>query len=128
MGNDSTKRAAIYARYSSHAQREESISQQVDVCRRWCSAHGYDVAEVYADEARSGRSTDGRDAFLRMVEDARAGAWSAVVVYKLDRFARDRYDAAIYRRRLPRGPRGGSSRRSWRASRSGTRRTSPKRR
>lgn len=100
MGNDSTKRAAIYARYSSHAQREESISQQVDVCRRWCDAHGYDVAEVYADEARSGRSTDGRDAFLRMVEDARAGAWSVVVVYKLDRFARDRYDAAIYRRRL----------------------------
>ena len=100
MGNDSTRRAAIYARYSSHAQREESISQQVDVCRRWCAAHGYDVAEVYADEARSGRSTDGRDAFLRMVEDARAGAWSVVVVYKLDRFARDRYDAAIYRRRL----------------------------
>jgi DNA invertase Pin-like site-specific DNA recombinase len=100
MPDDSTRRAAIYARYSSHAQREESISQQVDVCRRWCAAHGYDVEEVYADEARSGRSTDGRDAFLRMVDDARAGAWSVVVVYKLDRFARDRYDAAIYRRRL----------------------------
>lgn len=100
MPDDSTRRAAIYARYSSHAQREESIEQQVEVCRSWCAAHGYDVAATYADEARSGRSTEGRDQFLRMVEDARAGGWSVVVVYKLDRFARDRYDAAIYRRRL----------------------------
>lgn len=98
--SDSSRSAAIYARYSSHAQRAESIEQQVDVCRAWCEAHGYDVAEVYADAARSGRGVEGRDAFLRMVEDARSGAFSAVVVYKLDRFARDRYDAAIYRRRL----------------------------
>ena len=92
--------AAIYARYSSHAQREESIEQQVEVCRRWCAAHGYEVAATYADEARSGRSTEGREQFLRMVDDAKGAAWSVVVVYKLDRFARDRYDAAIYRKRL----------------------------
>lgn len=94
------RNAVIYARYSSHAQREESIAQQVDVCRRWCEANGYDVLRTYADEARSGRSTAGRDAFLQMVDDARDGAFSAVVVYKLDRFSRDRYDAAIYRKRL----------------------------
>lgn len=98
--HDVTRTAAIYARYSSHAQREESIGQQVEVCRRWCAANGYDVAATYADEARSGRSTEGRDEFLRMVEDAPGAGWDAVVVYKLDRFARDRYDAAIYRRRL----------------------------
>ena len=99
-GGHSMLQAAIYARYSSHAQREESIAQQVDVCQRWCAANGYDVAAIYADEARSGRSTEGRDQFLRMVDDAKSNTWSAVVVYKLDRFARDRYDAAIYRKRL----------------------------
>lgn len=92
--------AAIYARYSSHAQREESIDQQVDVCRAWCASQGHDVVAVYADEHRSGRSTDGRENFLRMVDDAKRGEWQLVVVYKLDRFARDRYDAAIYRKRL----------------------------
>lgn len=100
MSDDSTRRAAIYARYSSHAQREESIDQQVDVCRAWCASQGHDVVAVYADEHRSGRSTEGRENFLRMVDDAKRGEWQLVVVYKLDRFARDRYDAAIYRKRL----------------------------
>lgn len=92
--------AAIYARYSSHAQRAESIDQQVAVCRDWCEGHGLEVAAVYADEARSGRSTEGRAEFLRMVADAPEAPWSTVVVYKLDRMARDRYDMAIYRKRL----------------------------
>ena len=92
--------AAVYARYSSHAQREESIAQQVEACRRWCAAHGHDVVATYADEARSGRSTEGREQFLKMVEDARTGSFQIMCVYKLDRFARDRYDAAIYRKRL----------------------------
>lgn len=99
MSHDSTQ-AVIYARYSSHAQREESIEQQVEVCRAFCRREGLEVAHVYADEARSGRSTEGREQFLQMVEDAREGRWSAVVVYKLDRFARDRYDAVIYKRKL----------------------------
>lgn len=100
MSNDTARRVAIYARYSSHAQREESIDQQLEVCRAWCAAHGCDVVATYADEHRSGRSTEGRDEFLRMVSDARGGAFDVVLVYKLDRFARDRYDAAIYRKRL----------------------------
>ena len=97
---NSSKRVAIYARYSSHAQREESIDQQVEVCRKWCASQGHDVVAVYADEHRSGRSIEGRENFLRMVDDARSGTFDVVVVYKLDRFARDRYDAAIYRKRL----------------------------
>ena len=99
MTNDSTA-AVIYARYSSHAQREESIEQQVAVCSAWAASQGYVVTNVYHDEARSGRSTEGRDQFLRMVEDARRGTFSAVIVYKLDRFARDRYDSAMYRKKL----------------------------
>lgn len=97
---DVSTRAVIYARYSSHAQREESIEQQVDVCRAYCERRGLEVVRVYSDAARSGRSTDGRDAFMRMLDDARAGGFGAVVVYKLDRFARDRYDSVINKRRL----------------------------
>lgn len=98
MNKDS--RCVIYARYSSHAQREESIEQQVEVCRAYCERSGLEVCRVYADEARSGRSVDGRAQFAQMVEDAELGQWGSVIVYKLDRFARDRYDAAIYKRRL----------------------------
>lgn len=94
------KPAVIYARYSSHAQREESIEQQVSVCRDYCARRGLDVLRVYADAARSGRTTDNRDEFLRMISDARAGDFGAVVVYKLDRFARDRYDSVINKKRL----------------------------
>lgn len=92
--------AAIYARYSSQAQRAESIEQQVHICEDWCKRNGYEVVAIYHDDAKSGRSTERRDQFLQMVDDAKLGEFTAVVVYKLDRFARDRYDAAVYRRRL----------------------------
>lgn len=92
--------AVIYARYSSHAQREESIEQQVAVCREYCERRGYDVLRVYSDAAKSGRSTEGREAFAAMIADARAGEFGAVVVYKLDRFARDRYDSVLNKKRL----------------------------
>ena len=48
--------AAIYARYSSHAQNDASIEQQVDECRAYASAHDLRVVAVYADRALSGRS------------------------------------------------------------------------
>ena len=54
MNKDS--RCGIYARYSSHAQREESIEQQITVCREYCARRGLDVLRVYADAARSGPS------------------------------------------------------------------------
>ena len=93
-------KAVIYARYSSHAQREESIEQQVAVCREYCERRGMEVLRVYSDAARSGRSTEGREAFAAMIADARAGEFGAVVVYKLDRFARDRYDSVLNKKRL----------------------------
>lgn len=89
----------IYARYSSLAQRDQSIEDQVDVCRAWAKARSLKVAGVYADRHISG-TTDSRPEFQRMVADAQAGKWGIVVVYKADRFARDRTDAAVYRRNL----------------------------
>ena len=89
----------IYARFSSERQRDESIEDQVRVCSDWAAGHGLTVVATYEDRAISGTS-DERPEFLRMISDARSGNFGTVLVYKLDRFARDRFDAAIYRKRL----------------------------
>ena len=64
--------AVIYARYSSHNQREESIEQQVEECMLFAKSNGFNVVEVYADKAISGR-TDRRNNFQRMMRDAEKG-------------------------------------------------------
>lgn len=92
--------AAIYARYSSSRQRKESIEDQVAACRSSAEAAGDEVAEVYADEAKSGTTTERRDAFRQMMADAKSGRFRRLWVYKTDRFARNRYDSAIHKHRL----------------------------
>ena len=92
-------RCVIYARFSSSRQREESIEDQVRVCTAYARDNGMEVEAVYADHAASARSDD-RPEFQRMVREARDGDWGVVLVYKLDRFTRDRFDAANYRVRL----------------------------
>lgn len=94
--------AVIYARYSSAGQREESIEDQVRVCRQAAERDGLRVARLYHDDATTGRSAEGRDGFLRMVADAGSELFDVVYVYKLDRFARNRYDAAVYKAKLRR--------------------------
>ena len=89
--------ASIYARFSSSKQREASIEDQLRVCREWCRDHGYSVVSEYCDRAASGR-TDDRPEFQRMV--ANAGESEVVLVYMMDRFSRDVYDAPIYKKRL----------------------------
>lgn len=92
-------RCAVYARFSSEKQRDESIEDQERVCRMYAAANGMEVVAVYADRATSG-TTDGRPSFQRLIADSAKGKWDTVLVYKLDRFARDRFDAALYRRKL----------------------------
>ena len=91
------KSAVIYARFSSDKQRDESIDDQLRVCRAFCERQGYEIAGEYSDRAMSG-TTDHRPAFLRMIDEADGVDY--VVVYKMDRFSRDVYDAAIYKKRL----------------------------
>jgi site-specific DNA recombinase len=87
--------AVIYARFSCSKQREASIDDQLRVCSEWCARNNYDVLTTYCDHAVSGR-TDDRPAFQEMV--ANAGESDAVVVYMMDRFSRDPYDAPVYKR------------------------------
>jgi len=94
-----TDDGVIYARYSSHAQRDVSIEQQIRACKLFAERHGIRVVEVYEDRALTG-TNDKRPGFQRMIQDAKKNDWKYVIVYTLDRFARDRYDSAVYKRQL----------------------------
>ena len=94
-----TAQAVIYSRYSSHSQRDVSIEQQVKACRQFAERQGIDVVQIYEDRALTG-TNDQRPGFQRMIRDAERSSWRYVIVYTLDRFARDRYDSAVYKRRL----------------------------
>ena len=85
--------AVIYARFSSHNQTEQSIEGQVKVCQEYASRTGLTIAETYIDRAVSG-TTDQRPDFQRMLRDATKRQFQYVLVYQLDRFARNRYDSA----------------------------------
>lgn len=93
------RRAVIYARYSSHSQRDASIEQQVAACRRFAERQDIEIVEVYEDRATTG-TNDRRPGFQKMIKDAERANWEYVIVYTLDRFARDRYASAVYKRKL----------------------------
>ena len=92
-------KAVIYARYSSSAQREESIEGQVKECTTFAERNGYTIIGTYADRAISG-TTDNRPQFQKMIEDSKRKLFDVVIVWKLDRFARNRYDSARYKNQL----------------------------
>jgi DNA invertase Pin-like site-specific DNA recombinase len=91
----------IYARYSSHNQREESIEGQIRKCRDFAEKNGFLVVGEYIDRAISGK-TDNRAGFQRMIRDSEKGQFDGVLMYTLDRFARNRYDSALYKAKLKR--------------------------
>lgn len=93
-------RGAIYARYSAGPrQTDQSIEGQLRVCRSFCEGKGIQVVGEYCDRHISGR-TDERPEFQRLIQDAKLKKFEAVIVYKTDRFARNKYDSAIYKREL----------------------------
>ena len=91
--------AVIYARYSSHSQTEQSIEGQLRDCYAFAERQGLRVVGEYIDRAITGR-TDERPDFQRMVSDAKKKQFQRVIVWKFDRFSRDRYDSAIYKHKL----------------------------
>lgn len=93
------QKAVIYARYSSGAQRNVSIDQQIKACRSFAERQEIEIVGIYEDRALTG-TNDKRPGFQKMISDSAKQEWSYVIVYTLDRFARDRYDSAIYKRKL----------------------------
>lgn len=95
------KTAALYVRYSSTSQTEQSIEGQTRVCTEFCQRHNIEIVKIYADRATSAsKDIEKRVEFLQMIQDAEKHPFDAVVVYKLDRFARSRYDMATNKFKL----------------------------
>ena len=91
--------AVIYARYSSDNQREESIEGQIRECTAYAEKTGITIVKHYIDRAISAK-TDNRPEFQQMIKDSDKKLFDIVLVWKLDRFARNRYDSARYKTQL----------------------------
>jgi site-specific DNA recombinase len=93
-------RVVGYCRFSSENQRDGySIEAQKRAIEDHCEREAYTLVDWFVDEARSGTNDD-REAFQSMIADSASKRFQAVVVHKLDRFARDRYDSAVYKKKL----------------------------
>lgn len=120
-------KAVIYARYSSDSQREESIEGQIRECTAFAEKNGITILRHYIDRAFSAK-TDNRPEFQNMIKDSGKRLFDMIIVWKLDRFARNRYDSARYKtalkktgsrwcplpRSFPTGPRASFWRVCWR--------------
>lgn len=93
------EKGVIYARYSSSGQRDESIEGQLRDCRAYAEQYGICIVGEYCDRALTGTS-DRRPEFQRMIRDSAKGQFTVVITWKNDRFARSRYDSAIYKAKL----------------------------
>ena len=95
--------AVAYARFSTDMQREESIEAQIRAIEDYCGKNGYNLIKVFADRGISG-TKDNRPEFQRMIDECKQPSntrnFDVVIVHKLDRFARNRFDSAIYKKVL----------------------------
>jgi site-specific DNA recombinase len=88
------KRVALYARVSTTEQAEEgySIDEQIRLLKLWCERQGYTVHEVYVDRGLSGKSIKGRPALQQLLNDAKQKEFDIVLVWKMNRLARNILD------------------------------------
>ena len=93
------KTAVIYARYSSENQTEQSIDGQLRVCTDYAKNNNIVIVNTYIDRAMTG-TNDNRPAFQQMLKDSSNGNWDYVLVYKFDRFSRNKYETAIHKKTL----------------------------
>lgn len=93
------KTAVIYARYSSDAQSEQSIEGQLRVCEEYAEKNNILILNTYIDRAMTG-TNDLRPDFQKMIKDSKNKEWDYVIVYKLDRFSRNKYESVMHKRTL----------------------------
>jgi DNA invertase Pin-like site-specific DNA recombinase len=95
------KNIVLYIRYSSTGQNEQTVEGQIRVCKEWAEQNGYVVVGVYIDKAKSVWSdSDKRVEFHKMLNEAGSGKFQYILVYKFDRFARNRLDSQMHKQRL----------------------------
>ena len=86
--------AVVYARYSSHKQGEQSIEGQLASARKYAAEHGYTIIHEYCDRAQTGRNDD-REQFQQMLKDTAKHQFKAIIIWKIDRFGRNREEIAF---------------------------------
>ena len=91
--------AVIYARFSSVGQNEQSIDGQIRICQEFAKSKGFNIIKTYIDKAKSG-TTDNRPDFQKMISESASGTFQHIIVYKFDRFARNRLDSMMYKQQL----------------------------
>jgi site-specific DNA recombinase len=99
--NEQGQVAVIYARYSSHSQKEESIEQQVEECQGFAEREGLSVIEIYSDKAITGRK-ETRAAYQRMIRDAERHKFGVIIAYKSNRIGRNMLNALQFEERMDR--------------------------
>lgn len=93
-------RLVAYYRYSGGSrQTEQSIEGQRRDCEAYVRAHGMTILREYVDRHISGK-TDDRAQFRQMIDDSAKRTFDLVICWKTDRFARNRYDSAVYKKQL----------------------------
>ena len=90
----------FYGRYSDSGQSEQSIEGQRRVCYEFAQRNGYRIIAEYIDRATTGTEAENRPEFQRMIADSAKRQFQGILVYQLDRFARNRYDSATYKAKL----------------------------
>ena len=81
--------AVVYARYSSHNQQDQSIEGQIAAAQKYAEAKGYTIINEYCDRAKTG-TNDNREEFQRMLADTAKKQFTVIIVWKVDRFGRNR--------------------------------------
>ena len=97
--NTGLKTAVIYARYSCDQQTEQSIEGQLRVCEEYAQRNNILILNTYIDRAMSG-TNDNRPDFQKMIKDSAKKSFDYVLVYKLDRFSRNKFEATIHKKTL----------------------------
>lgn len=91
----------LYLRFSSDRQSEQSIEGQLRDCIAYCKRKEYRITAIYIDRATTARKDiEKRVQFQQMISDSKHGLWKLVIVWKLDRFSRNREDSAVFKMRL----------------------------
>ena len=90
-----TKRAVIYARYSSDLQSDASIEDQVRLAKRLINDQNMELTQTYTDHGISGASLL-RPGYQQLLSDARTGMFDIVVAESIDRLSRDQEHIAAF--------------------------------
>ena len=98
----SNKRAAVYARFSSHMQTEESIDAQVRACREYATQRNISIIKVYKDEAISGKGskTYARRQYQALLKACDKGLYDVILIHKYNRIARSLSEHVTLEKRL----------------------------